>query len=75
MDAIIFVIGLAVGIVVGILVALIATRKLTPQEAWDKLMWGLEKAEGIPALRTTYDEFAKNKGDELVKWAQEKWAK
>jgi len=75
MDAIVLVLGIAIGVVVGFLIATLALKKATPQQLWDKFMWALERAKGIPALQTVYDQLAKDKADELVKWSQEQWNK
>jgi len=67
--------GIAVGVVIGILIATLAMKQATPQQLYDKLIWALDKAEGIPALQTVYDRYAKDMAEKLQAWIQQQWNK
>jgi len=75
MDVILILLILAVGIAIGFLTAMLVLRKATPQQLYDKLIWALDKAEGIPALQTVYDQYAKEYADKLQAWIQMQWNK
>lgn len=57
-DVIAGIVIFALGVSIGYFSSCIVKKYTTPDKVWDHLMWALDRAEKIPALRDVYEKFA-----------------
>ena len=74
-DWILVLLCIGIGVGLGLLIATVVYSKMTPEQLYDRLIWALDKAEGIPALQTAYDKLAAILQQKLEEWIQSKWGK